>query len=614
MTQAGAVTTLHHFAGAPFGSNPYKGVIRASDGNFYGTTYLGGTNNHGVIFRMTPAGAVTVLYNFRGQPDGCNPFGRLVQGPDGSLFGTTQFGGANDDGAVFKITLEGGYTLLHSFNGTDGADPRAALVDGGDGRLYGTTFSGGTANQGVVYGITPAGVLTVFHRFSGPDGANPYAPLLRASDGNFYGTTSAGGASGLGTVFRITAVGAFTSLHSFTINEGSVPRAGLTEGTDGNFYGTTRQGGANGGGTVFRVTPTGALTILHSFGAGEGRLADGALVRAPDGSFYGTTAGGGPDRQGTIYRITTSGQFTTVYNFTGGADGGTPLTDLVLLSNSTFIGVTYAGGRDNAGTIFRLSLTSALNISTRARVDSGENLMIGGFIVNGSGGKKVIIRGIGPSLRANGAPVAGSLQDPVLELRNQAGDLIRSNDNWKSNQEQEIRDSTIPPSDDREAAIVETLQPGAYTALLRGKGDEAGIALVEVYDLQPGTAANLAQISTRGRVLTGDNVVIGGFITGGGSESTVLIRAIGPSLARRGIADALQDPTLTLHDQNGAQLAFNDDWKSDQEQQIAATGAAPEDEREAAILRTLPTAPYTAIVRGKNNTVGVALVEVFVLP
>ena len=612
MTQAGAVTTLHHFAGAPLGSNPYKGVIRANDGNFYGTTYLGGTKNHGVIFRMTPAGVVTVLYHFQGKPDGGNPFAKLVQAADGSLYGTTQFGGANDLGTVYKIALGGVYTLLHSFSGADGADPRASLVEGSDGRLYGTTFSGGTGDRGVIYSITAAGV-TVLHRFSGTDGANPYAPLLRASDGNFYGTTSAGGAAGLGTVFRITPAGAFTSLHSFTASEGTAPRAALVEGGDGNFYGTTRQGGANGGGTVFRVTPAGAVTILHSFGANEGRLPDGALTRAPDGSFYGTTAGGGLSRKGTIFRVTTSGQFTTVYNFTGGLDGGTPLTDLLLLSNGTLIGVTYEGGRDNAGTIFRLSLTSALNISTRARVDSGENLMIGGFIITGSGEKKVIIRGIGPSLSARGVPAGETLQDPVLELRDEAGDLIRANDDWRSDQAAEITASTIPPSDDREAAIVATLQPGTYTALLRGKNEQAGVGLVEIYDLQSGNAANLAQISTRGRVLTGNNVMIGGFITGGGSESQILIRAIGPSLAQRGITGALQDPTLALHDQNGALIASNDDWKSDQ-QAIAATGAAPEDDRESAILRNLPVGPYTAIVRGKNDTTGVALVEVFVLP
>jgi hypothetical protein len=287
---------------------------------------------------------------------------------------------------------------------------------------------------------------------------------------------------------------------------------------------------------------------------------------------------------------------------------------LTELSNGTFLGAAFSGGIDGAGTIFRLSLTSALNISTRARVDSGENLMIAGFIVTGSGGKKVIIRGIGPSLRTNGVPVPGRLEDPVLELRDSDGALIRANDDWRQGQQQEVQASTIPPPDDREAAIVETLQPGRYTALLRGKNNAAGIALVEVYDLEVGSSATIAQISTRGQVLTGDNVLIGGFITGGGSGSRVLLRAIGPSLTQQGIGRALQDPTLALHDANGVLLASNDDWKSTQQQEIAATGAAPQDDRESAILRDLTVGAYTAIVRGKDQSVGVALVEVFVLP
>ena len=249
-----------------------------------------------------------------------------------------------------------------------------------------------------------------------------------------------------------------------------------------------------------------------------------------------------------------------------------------------------------------------LNISTRMNVGTGENVLIGGFIVVGTDPKKVIIRAIGPSLADMGVPDA--LADPILELHMSDGSVV-TNDNWRDTQEQEIIDSTVPPSNNLESAIVATLDPNPYTAIVRGKNNGTGVGLVEVYDLDQAANSQLANISTRGFVDIGDNVMIGGFIVGGDNSTTVLVRAIGPSLGAIGVDDPLQDPTLELHDADGVQVASDDNWRDTQEQEIIDTTIPPVDDREAAILADLTPAAYTAIVRGKNGTTGVGLMEVY---
>jgi hypothetical protein len=251
-----------------------------------------------------------------------------------------------------------------------------------------------------------------------------------------------------------------------------------------------------------------------------------------------------------------------------------------------------------------------LNISTRLQVLGGENVLIGGFILTGSDPKQVLIRGIGPSLRNAG--VQGVLADPVLELHSASGNTITTNDNWKEHQA-DIEATTIPPSDDLESAIVATLPANnaAYTAILRGNAGGTGIGLLELYDLAPTANSQLANISTRGFVDVGQNVMIGGFIVADGGNASALIRAIGPSLTAEGVAGALQDPMLELHDGNGVMIASNDNWRTDQEAEIIATTAAPSNEAESAIVKTLGPGNYTAIVRGKNDSTGVALVEVY---
>jgi hypothetical protein len=247
------------------------------------------------------------------------------------------------------------------------------------------------------------------------------------------------------------------------------------------------------------------------------------------------------------------------------------------------------------------------NISTRLRVGTGDDVLIGGFIITGTQPKKIIVRAIGPSLSAL---FPRALADPALELRNSFGSLIRGNDNWRSDQEAEIVATGIPPSDDLESAIVATLpaNDSAYTAIVRGANNGTGIGVVEAYDLDQAVDSKLANISTRGLVQTGDNVLIGGMIVLGQNPLRVIVRAIGPSLP---VPGALGNPTLELRDGNGGLIAANDDWRSDQEAEIIATTIPPSNDLESAIVRNLAPGIYTAIVRGVNDTTGVATVEAY---
>jgi len=267
------------------------------------------------------------------------------------------------------------------------------------------------------------------------------------------------------------------------------------------------------------------------------------------------------------------------------------------------------------------------NISTRAFVQTGDNVMIGGFIVEGAQPKRVIIRAIGPELTQYGVP--NPLFNPTLELRDSTGALIASNDNWRvtiiggiitSNQVGDIQSSGHAPTDGRESAIIAELPAGNYTAIVRGVNDSTGVALAEVYDISGNAISTLGNISTRSLVQTGDNVMIGGFIVQGTQAKRVIVRAIGPELSQFGVPTPLADPTLELHDSTGALIASNDNWMttiiggiitSDQVQDIRNSGHAPTDPSESAIIATLPPGNYTAIVRGVNNITGVALVEVY---
>jgi len=413
---AQTLTTLHAFAGYPTdGSTPNAGLVQATDGNFYGTTYAGGTSGNcqggcGTVFRITPGGTLTTLHSFDWY-DGASPSAALVQGTDGNIYGTTYGGGANQYyGTVFKITPSGTFTSLYSFcaqaNCADGSMPYAGLVRASDGNFYGTTLEGGSnsgcslgsGSCGTVFKITPGGTLTTLHNFCAQsgcaDGGNPYAGLVQASDGNFYGTTFERGANGYGTVFKITPAGTLTTLYSFCSQtncaDGQYAYAGLVQATDGDFYGSTSAGGGGAyhqGGTVFKITPSGTLTTIYNFcsqpNCTDGDSSVARLVQASDGTFYGTTLHGGAycvqnSGCGTVFKITPSGTLTTLHSFDGN-DGKTPFAGLLQATDGNFYGAATYGanpactaGLGGCGTVFRLSglppstttVTSSPNPST----------------------------------------------------------------------------------------------------------------------------------------------------------------------------------------------------------------------------------------------------------
>ena len=255
------------------------------------------------------------------------------------------------------------------------------------------------------------------------------------------------------------------------------------------------------------------------------------------------------------------------------------------------------------------AISSAVNLSTRMVVQTGDNVLIGGFIVYGSGQKKIAVRAMGPSL-----PVAGKLSDPLVELHDATGSIIASNDNWRTTQEAAISTAGLAPTNDLESALIATISPGAYTVVVKGANNGTGIGLMEIYDLDPdGSPARLANISTRGNVLAGDNVMIGGFIIRGDVGKRMLMRARGPSLFLNGvpIAGRLMDPAMELRDANGALIKANDNWRNDQQAEIAASSIAPTDDHEPAVVWTLAPGNYTTIVSGVNSTTGIALVEMY---
>jgi hypothetical protein len=282
--------------------------------------------------------------------------------------------------------------------------------------------------------------------------------------------------------------------------------------------------------------------------------------------------------------------------------------------------VLVAGGRNSdfslaSAELYGKSVPTPLNISTRTHVQTGDKVLIAGFIITGTERKTVIVRGIGPSL-----PMAGALADPVIEVHGPAGELLGSNDNWNdAATRQQIIDSGLAPGNELESALWGTIDPGAYTVILSGKNGGTGIGSVEVYDLDQAADSRLANISSRGFVDTGDNVMIGGLIVGGGSPTgtaNVVVRALGPTIP---VTSALANPTVELHDESGATIAFNDDWKTrpdgtSQQAEIIATGVPPSNGRESAFVQRLLPGNYTAIVRGKDNTTGIGLVEVYHLP
>lgn len=363
----GAYRTVAFFDDAS-GTGPAAPLLLAKDGHLYGTTQYGGSGGGGTLFRMSATGKITVLHTFvQDGRDGFQPTAGVVQDRAGNLYGTTSLGGTGYAGTVYKLTPKGVYTVLHSFQGgvLDGFGASGALAFGADGNLYGAATAGCAYGQGCIFRITVTGTVTIVHSFSGPDGSIPQWGLIAARDGNFYGTTNLGGSNNSGTVFRLTPSGVLTTIHSFEpMRTGAIPSSALIQARDGNLYGTTNSGGASTGGTLFKVSADGVVTAVHSFvqGAPGGDTPVG-LVQGSNGALYGTTANFGSDQLGTIFRLSPSGQLKTLHKFSPRSwlfhfDGAQPLAPPIALPGGILFGTTSHGGAYGAspgyGTVYRL--------------------------------------------------------------------------------------------------------------------------------------------------------------------------------------------------------------------------------------------------------------------
>jgi len=459
------------------------------------------------------------------------------------------------------------------------------------------------SDRGNIYKITPNGVRSTFA--SGLAGA-----LAVDSAGNLFVTTGYRDdfgfpINGSGKIYKLTPNGLRTTFAS-----GLDLPTGLAFDSAGNLFVANVSKFING--AIYKFTPAGGRTTFASGLTNPEAVAFDNAGNLFVSAFYSTSYPGG-----AIYKITSGGVRSTF------AIGVSPFAPMACdsagnLFVSDFGGNIYKFTPSRVRSTFAPGVSGSLafqptltptatlvNISTRGSVETGDNMLISGFIVSGSDSQQVIIRGLGPTLTSFGVPDA--LQDPVLELHNTTS-MMTSNDDWQSAANANQIPINYRPANSHESAIMTTLQPGAYTTVMHGKNSTTGIGLLEVYS----TLSGLTNVSTRGFVGTGDHVLIGGFISSGGNGSLqVIIRALGPTLTQFGVSGALADPTLSLMDGNGNVVAFNDNWKNTQQTVIQNSGFAPPSDLESAILAILPNGNYTAIVSGKNGTTGVSLLEVY---
>jgi uncharacterized repeat protein (TIGR03803 family) len=374
---------LHDFSDTPDGANPASSLIRDAAGDFYGTTYAGGANGTGTVFKLDRTGALTVLHSFGPYPgeDGGGPDAGLIRDSAGNFYGTTYYGGAIGYGIVFKVDVNGQETIMHAFGaGSDGALPTDSLVEGSAGNFYGTTNAGGAFNSGTVFEMDESGDERVLYSFSGQaDGGTPAGGLIRDEAGNLYGTTTYGGsgpcdvarATGCGVVFKLDANGSETVLHSFSKVDGAHPCASLARDSAGNLYGTTSNGGAHDRGVVFQLNGSGKETVLYSFAGPDGAWPYANVIRDAAGNLYGTTRFGGISSYnctggcGTVFEISPSGTETMLYKFGGAAnrDGANPVSGLIKDPAGNLYGTTEYGGTPacdsdpslGCGAVFRLT-------------------------------------------------------------------------------------------------------------------------------------------------------------------------------------------------------------------------------------------------------------------
>jgi T5SS/PEP-CTERM-associated repeat protein len=483
---------------------------------------------------------------------------------------------------------------------------------GGFGRVHGQVIE---AQGGFIWPGNSPGLFTIDGSYEQDDGGTFEAEIGGTDPGNGYDQIQVTGAAVLGGNLNVRLINGFTPAVGQTFR---IVNAASVSGAFASIS-EPSQAGIN-----LTSDATGVTVTITSVVAGAPVISSATTANAAPGAAfsYQITATNNP----TSFGATNLPAGLTIDNSTG-LISGTPANAgafIVPINANDAAGSGQADLTIVFDPIFGVSAlppSNLLNISTRMRVLTGDQVLIAGFIVTGTDPKTVIIRGIGPSLTGVGV----TLSDPTLELHQ--GSTVTTNDNWKINdqtgqsQEADIRATTIPPTNDLESAIVATLTPGNYTAILAGKNGGTGVGLVEVYDLAQAANSKLANISSRGFVDINDNVMIGGLIVGGtgGGSAKVIVRAIGPSLNVNGtpVPGRLADPTLELHNSSGTMIVTNDNWKindqtgQSQEADIRATTVPPTDDLESAIVATLPSDNYTAIVRGKNNTTGVGLVEVY---
>ena len=488
----------------------------------------------------------------------------------------------NGSNTIFRFTPDGTESTFAS--GLNG--PFGLAFDSS-----GNVFEGDVGSN-TIFKFTPDGTGSTFaFGLSGPIG------LAFDSSGNLFEADY-----NSGTIFKFTPAGTRSSF-AFGLSQ----PVGLAFDGSGNLF-----EGDVGSNTIFKFTPDGIKSTFASGLSGPVGLAfdsSGNLFEADYNS-------------GTIFKFTPAGTKSTfasglsnpaglAFDSSGNLFETDQGSGTIFIFTPTGAKSTFASGLSGpSGLAFTTSTAYLANISTRALVQTGNQVLIGGFIISGTGPKKLVMRALGPTLSRFGVPAA--LQNPTLELHNAAGALISFNDNWgDAPNKQQIIDAHLAPPNAAEPAILATLDPGNYTAIVRGANNTTGVALVEGYDIDPGSSSRLENISTRGLVQTGDNVMIAGVIVGGSGSQKMIVRALGPTLSNFGVANALADPTLELRDINGNLIKSNDNWRSTQQAEIIATGLQPPNDAESAIVATLAPSNYTMIVRGVNSTTGVALVEVY---
>ena len=571
-------------------------------------------------------------FNSNGSLDGSFDPGT---GPDGEIFAAV----LQPDG---RVVIAGNFTM---FNGLARNRVARLNADGSVDSTFG--FSNGINNTPASLVLQDDGRIIVGGQFSQVDLVQRFNLARLNTDGTVDMTFDPGNGPN-GTVNaiaiqrdgRIVIGGTFIGYNGFArggiarvLSNGSLdPTFDSGTGTGGNVFALGLQ--LNGqivlGGRFVQYSGVNRTFIARV--NGDGSLDSGfnpvpndwiqTLMLQANGSilvggFFTSMNGVGRNR---IARLNADGSVDFTFDPGAGFAGSltndaTQVRSLALQRSNRIV----AGGafttynnvtRDNITRIFA-GIPAFQNISARAHVFTGDPVLIGGFIIEGAESKTVLIRGIGPSLSSFG--IVMPLANPILELHDHTGALIASNDNWKDTQESQIAATGLSPSNDLESAILVTLSPGAYTAVVQGVAMTTGPGLVEIFDLDQNSNAELTNLSARAFAGTGDDVLIGGIIIRGRTDSSarVLVRATGPSLAGSGVSGALSDPELSLFDANGSVIASNDNWRDTQESEIAATGLAPGDNRESAIVVLLSPGDYTAIVTGKGGATGIALVEFF---